>query len=110
VPPRSHRVEPGDDDAVGAVDGLRRLPEPLELLPRAREPLRERVRDVVVAGDRHQRQPEPAEEVRRPLVLAAQPAVGQVAARDHELRTRLLDEPAQRLYRLRLVVPAEVEV
>ena len=44
------------------------------------------------------------------LVLGAETAVGEVAARDHELRTRLLDEPAERLDRLGLVVAAEVEV
>ena len=57
-----------------------------------------------------QRQPEPAEEVGRPLVLAAQPTVGEIAARDHELRPRLLDQPAERFDRLRPVVPAEVQV
>ena len=89
VPPRPHGVEARDDDRLRAVDGLGRLPEPLELVPGPREALREGVRDVVVAGDRHERQPEPAKEVRRALVLAAQAAVGEVAARDHELGPRL---------------------
>ena len=31
VPPGAHRVQPGDDERVRAVDGLGRLPEPLEL-------------------------------------------------------------------------------
>ena len=36
--------------------------------------------------------------------------MGEVAARDHELRLRLLDEAAERVDRLRSVVAAEVEV
>ena len=71
VPPRPHGVEPDDDQAVRAVDGLGRLPEPLELLPGAGEALRERVGNVVVAGDRQQRQLQPAQERGRRLVLGA---------------------------------------
>ena len=110
VPPRPHRVEPGDDDALRAVDGLRRLPESLELVPGLGEAFREGVRDVVIPRDRHQRQPESPEEVGCALVLAAQPTVGEIAARDHEFRPRLLDQSPQRFDRLRLVVPAEVQV
>jgi hypothetical protein len=43
-------------------------------------------------------------------VLAAQAAVGEVAACDHELGPRLLDQPTKRLERLWPVVPAEVEI
>ena len=110
VPPRSNRVEPGDDERFRAVHRLGRLPLPLELRPGPGEPPRERVRDVVVAGDRQQRQLETAEEGRRPLVLAAQAPVGQIAARDHEVRARFLDQPAQRLDRFRPVVSAEMQV
>jgi hypothetical protein len=56
VAPGSDGVEPGDDERIRAVDRLGRLPQPLELRPGPGEPPRERVRDVVVAGDRHQRQ------------------------------------------------------
>ena len=110
VPPRPDGVEPGDDERVRAVHRLGRLPQPLELLPGPGEPPRKRVRDVVVARDRQQRQLEAAEEGRRPLVLAAQPSVGQIAARDHEVGSRFLDQPAERLDRLRPVVSAEMQV
>jgi hypothetical protein len=64
----------------------------------------------VVAGDHQERQPEPAQELRRGVVLAAQAAMRQVAARDDERRLDLLDQPRERLDGLGGDVPAEVEV
>jgi hypothetical protein len=69
VSPGADRVQPDDDERVGAVRRLGRLPLPLELLPRVREPLRERVRDVVVARDCQERELEAAEKRRSALVL-----------------------------------------
>ena len=37
VPPRADGVEAEHEEAVGAVERLGRLPDPLELLPRASE-------------------------------------------------------------------------
>src|SRR5881398_2571713 len=68
IPPRPNRVEPAGDDAVAAVDRLRRLPQPLELLVGAGEARGERVRDVVVAGDAEERPPEAAQERRCGIV------------------------------------------
>ena len=111
VPPRPHRVEAGDDER-------RPSGRPARSSPRA---ARTRCQGCVkrfgkvygmswLPGIVSSGSSRPAEEVRGALVLAAQPAVGEVAARDHELRPRLLDQPAQRLDRLRLVVPAEMQV
>src|SRR5712692_10272626 len=49
VSPRAHRIQPDDDELLGPVGGLARLPLPLELGERPREARRERVGDVVVA-------------------------------------------------------------
>ena len=52
VAPRPDRVEADDVRPRRRVDGLGRLPLPLELAPGAREARREGVRDVVVPGHR----------------------------------------------------------
>ena len=46
----------------------------------------------MVARDDEQRRPERAQQLRRGLVLLRRAAVGEVAARDHELRLEPLDE------------------
>src|SRR4051794_16920950 len=94
IPPRPNRVEADRDDAVAAVDGLRRLPQPLELLVGAGEARRERVRDVVVAGDTEQRSPEATQQLRGRVVLLRLSAVREVAAGDDELRLEALDNRA----------------
>ena len=81
-------------------DRLGRLPLPLELLVRAREARRERVRDVVVARDASSGGPSARRSVRRGLVLLGRAAMGEVAARDHELRLEPLDERRERPLRV----------
>src|SRR5919204_4359299 len=80
IPPPSDRVDPDDVQAVRRVQGLRRLPLPLELAERAREAGGERVRDVVVARHRDDRQLEALQEARGTLVLVAPAAVREIAA------------------------------
>src|SRR5262245_19718265 len=92
VTPRTHRVEADDVQSRGRVGGLRRLPLPLELAERSSESPRERVRDVVVAGYREHRRSEPAQEARGARELIFTSAMAQVAARDHELRGKALDQ------------------
>ena len=93
---------PDEADAVGDVHRAGRLPDPLELRPRPREPRRERVRDVVVARNGDDRRRRGARRKRgRPLVLVAAPAVGQVAAGDDQLGPQALDQRGQRRARRR---------
>ena len=108
VPPRAHRVEADHVQPLGAVDGLGRLPVPLELGEGAREARGEGVGDVVVARDHEQRQPEATQEARCALVLFGAPTVRQVAARDDHLRARPLDERGQRALDLRVFPGARV--
>jgi hypothetical protein len=92
------------------VDGLGRLPVPLELAERSREPGRKRPRDVVVAGDHEQGAPEPLEKRRRAIVLAGAAAVGEVAAGDDQFRVDALDQGGQRALDLGLLDGADVQV
>jgi hypothetical protein len=85
VAPRTHRVEPNHEEALGAEDRLDRLPLPLELGPRAREAGRKLVRDVVVPGDDEEGPVQAAQKRRRPLVLAPATAVGEVAGHGDQL-------------------------
>ena len=94
VPPRPHRVEPDGEDVLAAEDRLGRLPLPLELLERPREPRRERVRDVVVAREPRAAAVRARAAARRRLVLLGRAAMREVAARDHELRLEPLDSGA----------------
>src|SRR5206468_3988718 len=89
-------VEPDRENALAAIDGLGRLPQPLELLPRTREAGRKRVRDVVVSRDAEQRRPEAAQELRGGVVLLRPAAMGEVAARDHELWLEAVDDRPER--------------
>ena len=110
LPPRPDGVEPDDEEPLTAMDGLRRFPEPLELRPRAREPGRKRVRDVVVPGDREHGPAEPAQQVRRRLELVTAAAVREIAARDHELRLHPLDERGERVVGLLADAAADVQI
>src|SRR5262249_35132412 len=86
------------------------LPE--RLLPRgerAREPPR-RGRDVVVSGDREERNIEPPEEGLGIDELVSPTAVRDVAADDEELRLELGRELAQGRERSRRLVSAQMEV
>ena len=110
LPPRPDGVEPDDEEPLTAMDGLRRFPEPLELRPRAREPGRKRVRDVVVPWDREHGPAEPAQQVRRRLELVTAAAVREIAARDHELRLHPLDERGERVVGLLADAAADVQI
>ena len=93
VPPRPHRVEPDDEERRLRVDGLGRLPLPLELRARSREARRERVRDVVVPRDDEQRPARArAGSAAAGSCCSRRAAVREVAARDDELRFEPLDE------------------
>jgi hypothetical protein len=61
----------------------------------------------VVAGHDEERRPEPAQELRRALVLVAPSAVREVAARDHELGLETVDQHRGAALD-RLVVPRSV--
>src|SRR5581483_6835330 len=80
VAPGTHRVEADDEELVRLEDRLRGLPVPLELAERAREAGGERIRDVVVAGNREHGRAEAAQERGRAVVLLASAAVREVAA------------------------------
>lgn len=92
------------------MDGLGRLPVPLELAERMREPGRERPRDVVVARDDEQRPFEPLQKRRGAIVLARPCAVRQVAARDDQFGVDALDQGAQRALDLGLLEGADMQV
>jgi hypothetical protein len=110
VAPGAHRVEADDQEALGPVDGLGRVPEPLELVERAREARREAIRDVVVPRDREQRNLERAQESRCSLVFLAPSAVREVAARDDELGMRAIDQGRQRALDFRVLASSRVQI
>ena len=64
----------------------------------------------MVSRDREHGPAEPFQERGRALVLIGEAPMGQVAARDDELRLGPLDQPRQRLSDLRGLAGAEVEV
>ena len=109
VAERPGRVE-ADGVEPGRGDGrLGRLPDTLELRPRAHEPGR-RVGEVVVSGDREHRRPERPQQLRRPLELLPAATVRQIARCDHELRLEALHEPYQCLLDFPLLMCTHVEI
>lgn len=110
VPPGAHRVQPHDQEPLGAVDRLGRLPEPLELGERPGEPGRERVRDVVVARDREEREAQAAQEPSGALVLVPAAPVRQVSARDDQLGPRPLDQRGERSLDDRILARSGVQI
>jgi hypothetical protein len=110
VTPRPYRVEADDEEAIAVVDGLGRLPVPLELAERMRESGWERPRDVVVARDDEQRSFEPLEKRGRAVVLGRARAVCQIPAHNDQFRADALDQSAQRALDLRLLDGADVQV
>ena len=110
VAPRAHRVQPDDAERVGAMDGLRRSPQTLELRPGAGEPRGERVRDVVVPGDRDDRRTEPTQERSGRIVLLVPSPVRQVAGGDDHIGSETPDERGQRLLDVGCGVPPGVQV
>jgi hypothetical protein len=110
VPPGTDGVHPHDEDVLAAIDRLGRLPEPLELGPRPREPRREPAWDVVIARDDEQRQAEAVQQLSGTLVLAPPAAVSEIAACDHELRPQSRRQRPQRLVRFRRLAAADVKI
>src|SRR6266545_3273763 len=92
------------------VDGLGRLPVPLELRKCAREPGREAERNVVVAGNREYGRAQGAEECGRRDVLLSPPSVRQVAARDDQFGRGALDERGEAALDFRSLRGADVQV
>ena len=108
--PRSHGVEADDEEGVGAVDRLGRLPVALELLPGPREARDRRVRDVVISGDREQGAAEPPQQAGSSVVLVGSTAVREVAARDDQLGIDASDQRLESGREARILVASGVQV
>ena len=112
VPPRPHRVEPDDVRALARRTPARSSPTAARTRPTV---VVKRAGNVYgmswLPGIASTGDAEPPQECRRPLVLVAAAAVGQVAARDHEFGTDTLDQRARAPRSRHRVVPrAEVEI
>jgi len=92
------------------MDGLRRLPLPLELAEGPREARGESPRDVVIARNHEQRSVEPSQKGRRALVLLAATTVGEIAAGDDQLGLDAVDQRVERAFDLGLLDGADVQV
>ena len=110
VPPGARRVEPADDGAGGAQDGIGRAEDRRERLPWVRDPGGQRVRNVVVPGDSECRHRQSVEESFRLLELVGTAAVRKVAARDHELRRKLVTKCLERIVERGRLAGAAVKV
>ena len=92
------------------MNGLSRLPLPLELGPRPRETRRKCVRQVVVARHGEHGRAERAEEPCRSLVLVPSAPVREIARGNDQFRPDPQDEGPQRLLDLRLLVCTDVQI
>ncbi len=110
VAPGADGVEPADDGAGGPQGRVGRPDHSLEPLPRSREPRRECVRDVVIAGHRENGNRETVEERPGLLELTDPPAVRQIAAGDDELGLELPTELDERIVERRCLTGAAMEV
>ena len=110
VPERPRRVQPDQVQRGGCMCRLRRLPYAVELLPRAREPGRKRVREIVVPRHRQHRRAERGEEAVRAVVFLGPAAMSQVARGDDELRLQPRHERGQRRLNLRILLLPHVEI
>ncbi len=110
VSPGAHRVEPDHVQGLRAEDGLGGLPVALELVKRARESGRERVRDVVIAGDRQHGETQRAQERRGGGMLLRPATMCEIAARDHELGLEPFDELLERALDRRSLLRPHMEV
>lgn len=108
--PRPDRVQADDEERVRPVDGLRRLPVPLELRERAREPCDRRVGNVVVARDGEHWAAEAAEELGGTVVLLGTASVGQVSARHDQLGIDAVDERLETRLQTGLLVRSDVKI
>ena len=96
--------------ALFECNGLGRLPLSFELRVRPGEAGGERVRDVVVAGNDQQRRTERTQKAGGRVVLLRCASVAEVAAYDHELRHKPVDEWAQRQFCGRGLRRADVQI
>jgi hypothetical protein len=110
MPPGPDRVQADDEEAVGLVHGLRRLPVALELAKGPSEAGGERVRDVVVARNREERPFETVQERCRSVVLLGAAAVGEIAARDDQMGVDALDQRLERALDVRRLGGADMQV
>ena len=94
---RRTEFSPTTSRAIGREDGLGGLPVPLELVERLPEPGRERVGNVVVAGDRQHRRPEERRYAAAAACWSRLSAVREVSACDDELGLDSLDQGAPEL-------------
>lgn len=94
--PRTHGAEPDADDPLRPVDRLGRREDVVPGRVGAREPSRNRERDVVVSRHGEDRRAERAEELGCALELVGSPAVGEIAGRDDQLGCQLTGEIPQR--------------
>jgi hypothetical protein len=110
VSPRPHGVDPDHMQPIGRVHRFRRLPLPLELLPRTREARRRQQRDVVVAGNGQHGRGQTAQQGSNALVLIAPPAVREIAGGDHEIGLNTGDEGPQGALEKGLLAGSDVDV
>ena len=110
MPPWTHRVQADDEEVIVAIDRLGRLPVPLELTERVRQPGRERPGDVMVAWNDYKRPSETLEERGGAVVLLGSAAVGQIAACDDQRGVDAVYQSAQRGLDPRLLDGADMEV
>ena len=110
VAPRPRRVEPADDGIRGAENRVGRAEDLDEPIPRPCDAGGQRVGDVVVARDGERRRRQAVEERLRLLELRDATAVREIAARDHELRGKLVTERHERIVERRRLAGAAVQV
>jgi len=108
--PRTHGVQPHDEDVLCRVDGLRRSENAIPVRERVRESRGKGVRDVVISRNREDGRAQRMEKRCGTLELRALPAVREIAGGEHELRSKLRGELAQRGDGLGLLASPDVEV
>ena len=108
--PRLGRVEPADDDVVGAEYGLGRSEDLCEPIPRLRHPTRQGVGKVVVAGNGERRRAEPTEQRPRLLELRRTATVREITARDHDGGGQLVAQRDESIVELGRPIGAAMEV
>jgi hypothetical protein len=110
VAERTGGVEADHVEAGGRVRALGRLPDPLELGPRAREPSGKGVREIVVAGHGEHGWPEGEEEGVGAFVLLPAPTIGEVARCHDQFGVDPLDQLGKRFLDFGVLVCPRVEV
>jgi hypothetical protein len=108
--PGSDRVEPADDQALGAVRRLRLGPGAQELVEGARHAPGRPPGDVVVARNDEQGPVQRTEQRGGPFVLGGLVPVCEVAARDDKLRVESADQRPQIVLHFGLLSRARMEI